>query len=250
MISPTVCIHPSAFVDEPCDIGAGTKIWHFCHIMKGARIGERCILGQNVNVDGVVVIGNNVKIQNNVSVYAGAVVEDDVFLGPSCVLTNVSNPRAQIGRHALYEKTTFRRGCTIGANATIVCGVTVGRYAFVAAGSVVTKDIPDYGLAMGNPARRKGWVSRHGHPLPEPDEQGFMVCPESGLRYREVASGVVRCADLEEEARLPESMREGTRGYREVKKGGQARASQRERTAGETAVRSAGTPLPRPERNA
>src|SRR5207248_8021778 len=124
--------HPSAFVDEGADIGPGTKIWHFSHIMKGARIGEKCVLGQNVNVDGGTVIGNNVKIQNNVSVYAGVSIEDDVFLGPSCVLTNLSNPRSQIPRHSLYETTLLKRGCTIGANATIVCGVTVGRYAFVA----------------------------------------------------------------------------------------------------------------------
>src|SRR6185295_4231235 len=133
-------IHESAYVDEPCEIGHGTKIWHFCHVQANARVGTNCVLGQNVNVAPNVVIGNNVKIQNNVSLYTGTTVEDDVFLGPSCVLTNVTNPRAQINRHSLYERTLLRRGCTIGANATVVCGVTIGRYAFVAAGAVVTKD--------------------------------------------------------------------------------------------------------------
>src|SRR5439155_26652509 len=142
-----------------------------------------------VNVDGGAVIGNNVKIQNNVSVYAGVHVEDDVFLGPSCVLTNVSNPRSQVNRHSLYEQTTLKRGCTIGANATIVCGVRIGRYAFVAAGSVVTKDVPDYALVMGNPARQAGWMSRHGQRLSPPDPAGVMKCPEDGHRYKEVEPG-------------------------------------------------------------
>jgi len=170
-----------------------------------------------VNVDGGTVIGNNVKIQNNVSIYTGAVIEDDVFLGPSCVLTNVSNPRSQVNRHSLYEKTTFRRGCTIGANSTIVCGVTIGRYAFVAAGSVVTKDVPDYALVMGNPARQTGWMSRHGHRM-TPDGNGMMRCPESGYVYQEVQKGVVRCSDLEEEAPLPADLRKGSQGYKELKK--------------------------------
>jgi len=170
--------------------------------MKGAKIGERCVLGQNVNVDGGTVIGNNVKVQNNVSIYTGLVIEDDVFLGPSCVLTNVSNPRSQINRHSLYQKTLVRRGATIGANATIVCGVTVGRYAFIGAGAVVTKDVPDYALMLGNPARQKGWMSRHGHILPSPDEGGIMVCPEAGLRYRLDPDSCLRCVDLSEEAPL------------------------------------------------
>jgi len=157
--------HESAFVDEPCTIGAGTKIWHFCHVQSGARIGQKCILGQNVNVANDVVIGDNVKIQNNVSVYTGTVIEDDVFLGPSCVLTNVTNPRSQVVRHSLYERTLLRRGCTIGANATVVCGTTIGRYAFVAAGAVVTGDVPDYALVLGVPAKPHGWMSRHGHRL-------------------------------------------------------------------------------------
>src|SRR5204863_1599150 len=154
-------VHESAYVDQGAEIGAGTKIWHFSHVMKGAQIGERSIIGQNVNVDGGTKIGNNVKIQNNVSVYTGTVIEDDVFLGPSCVLTNVTNPRSQVNRHSLYETTRLRRGCTIGANATIVCGVVIGRYAFVGAGSVVTKNVPDFALVVGNPAHQMGWMSRH-----------------------------------------------------------------------------------------
>ena len=209
--------HESAFVDEGADIGKGTKIWHFSHVMRGARIGEKCVIGQNVNVDGGTVIGNNVKIQNNVSIYTGAIIEDDVFLGPSCVLTNVSNPRSQINRHSLYERTTFKRGCTIGANATIVCGVTIGRYAFVAAGSVVTKDVPDYALVMGNPAKQAGWMSRHGHRLSDPDGEGVMRCPENGFRYKETAPGVLRCLDLEEESALPAELTKGSKSYRELK---------------------------------
>jgi UDP-2-acetamido-3-amino-2,3-dideoxy-glucuronate N-acetyltransferase len=208
--------HPTACIDEGAQIGAGTKIWHFSHVMSGAIIGERCVLGQNVNVDGNVTIGNNVKIQNNVSVYSGLVIEDDVFLGPSCVLTNVSNPRSQINRHRLYERTLLRRGCTIGANATVVCGVTIGRYAFVAAGAVVTKDVPDYALVMGNPARQRGWISRHGHPLSSPDSNGIMVCPESGFRYR-LADGVLKCLDCDEDQPLPPEHTVGKRSYRTFK---------------------------------
>ena len=205
--------HESAYVDEPVEIGEGTKIWHFCHVQSGARIGERCILGQNVNIANDVVIGSNVKIQNNVAVYTGTVVEDDVFLGPSCVLTNVTNPRSQIKRHSLYEKILIRRGASIGANATIVCGITIGRYAFIAAGAVVAKDVPDYALMVGVPARRVGWISRHGHILKNPDKDGVMICPESGFRYKEVSPGVIRCLDLDEEAPLPESMAVGERTY-------------------------------------
>jgi len=211
-------VHPTAIVDEGAMIGNGSKIWHFGHVMKGAKIGERCILGQNVNVDGGTIIGNNVKIQNNVSVYTGTVIEDDVFLGPSCVLTNVTNPRSQINRHSLYETTILKRGCTIGANATIVCGVTIGRYAFVAAGSVVTKDVPDYGLVMGNPARQMGWMSRHGNRLGKPDGEGIMRCPEHGHRYQELQPGVLRCLDLNEEMPLPKEVSKGTKLYRELKK--------------------------------
>lgn len=210
--------HESAYVDAGAEVGAGTKIWHFAHILKGARIGERCVIGQNVNVDGGAVVGNNVKIQNNVSVYAGVVIEDDVFLGPSCVLTNVTNPRSQVNRHALYERTTLKRGATIGANATIVCGVIVGRYAFVGAGSVVTKSVPDYALVVGNPAKRMGWMSRHGHRLENPDKEGLMRCPESGFHYKEVSAGVLKCVDLDEEAPLPAELTKGAKGYREFKK--------------------------------
>jgi len=211
-------VHESAYVDDGAEIGAGTKIWHFSHVMKGARIGERSILGQNVNVDGGAVIGNNVKIQNNVSVYTGVVIEDDVFLGPSCVLTNVTNPRSQVNRHSLYEMTNLKRGCTIGANSTIVCGVKIGRYAFVGAGSVVTRDVPDFALVMGNPARQVGWMSRHGHRLESSSSNGIMKCPESGYRYQETEPSVLRCLDLDEEAPLPADLSQGTRSYKQLKK--------------------------------
>jgi len=210
-------VHETACVDQPCRIGAGTKIWHFCHVCEDAVIGRGCNLGQNVFVAGGAVIGDNVKIQNNVSVYAGVVVEDDVFLGPSCVLTNVTNPRSQVVRRGIYEKTLIRRGATVGANATIVCGNTVGRYAFVAAGAVVAKDVPDYAMIVGVPGRQRGWMSRHGHVLPKPDKDGIMRCPESGYRYREVEPGVVRCLDLDEDAPLPADKAAGTRAYGEFK---------------------------------
>ena len=210
-------VHESAYVDDGAEIGEGTKIWHFSHVMKGARIGERSIIGQNVNVDGATIIGNNVKIQNNVSVYTGVVIEDDVFLGPSCVLTNVTNPRSQVNRHSLYETTRLKRGCTVGANATIVCGVTVGRYAFIGAGSVVTKSVPDFALVVGNPGRQMGWMSRHGHRLASPDANGVMTCPESGYRYEETEPGILRCLDLDEEAALPAELSRGTKSYRQVR---------------------------------
>jgi UDP-2-acetamido-3-amino-2,3-dideoxy-glucuronate N-acetyltransferase len=211
-------IHGSAYVDDGAVVGPGTKVWHFSHVMGTAKIGAQCVLGQNVNVGANVVIGSRVKIQNNVSVYGGTIVEDDVFLGPSCVLTNVSNPRSQINRQALYEPTVIRRGATVGANATIVCGVTIGRYAFIAAGAVVTRDIPDYGLAIGNPARHAGWMSRHGHRLPAPDESGITRCPESMFRYKEEPSGVLKCLDLDEEAPLPDELAVGNKSYRDYKK--------------------------------
>lgn len=195
-------VHPSAYVDEPCEIGAGTKIWHFCHIMAHARLGENCNLGQNVFVASGVVIGNNVKIQNNVSVYAGVELEDDVFCGPSCVFTNVINPRSQIVRHGQYQRTLVRRGATIGANATIVCGVTIGRYAFIAAGAVVRSDVPDYALMAGVPAVQKGWMSRHGHRLIQRDSEGCLVCPESGWRYQEKSATELICLDWPEEEPL------------------------------------------------
>jgi UDP-2-acetamido-3-amino-2,3-dideoxy-glucuronate N-acetyltransferase len=201
-------VHPSAFIDEPCEIGVGTKIWHFCHVMPRARIGKNCILGQNVMIASDVIIGNNVKIQNNVSVYTGVILEDDVFCGPSCVFTNVGNPRSQIVRHHLYERTLVRRGATIGANATIVCGVTIGRYAFIGAGAVVQADVLDYALMLGVPAIQKGWMSRHGHRLLVPDPNGIMTCPESGWRYREIEPGVVRCLDWDEDTPLPGDTKE------------------------------------------
>ncbi len=209
--------HETALIDEGAEIGGGTKIWHFSHILNGARIGKNCIVGQNVSIADGTVVGNNVKIQNNVSLYSGLTVDDDVFLGPSCVFTNVSNPRSQINRHSLYENTHICRGATIGANATILCGVKIGRYAFVAAGSVVTKDVPDYALVIGNHARQKGWMSRHGHKLETRDREGLMVCPESGYRYQETRSGLLKCLDLDEDAPLPEAFRKGTKNYREFK---------------------------------
>ncbi|MEI6409476.1 MAG: acyltransferase [Bacteroidota bacterium] len=182
--------HPTAVVDEGCTIGAGTKIWHFCHIMSNSTIGERCILGQNVFVASGVTLGNGVKIQNNVSLYTGIVCEDDVFLGPSAVFTNVINPRSFIERKTEYRDTLVKKGASIGANATIVCGVTIGAYSLVGAGAVVTKSIPDFGLVMGNPARQAGWVSRYGHRLAF-DEQGKAICPESGAVYY-LEQGIVR----------------------------------------------------------
>lgn len=198
-------VHPSSYIDIPCDIGDGTKIWHFCHVMPHAKIGKNCILGQNVLVSSHVEIGNNVKIQNNVALYTGAIIEDDVFLGPSCVLTNIVNPRSEIIRRHLYEKTIIKKGASVGANATIVCGSTIGRYAFIAAGAVITKDVPDYALMMGVPARRAAWMSRHGYRLGAPDRDGVMICPYSGMRYQEVAPDVLRCLDLDETAPLPKA---------------------------------------------
>jgi len=211
-------VHESSFVDEGAQVGAGTKIWHFSHVLSGAVIGERCSFGQNCSIAAGTLIGDNVKVQNNVSIYEGTVIEDDVFLGPSCVLTNVTNPRSQVVRKALYERTLLRRGCSIGANATVVCGITVGRYAFVGAGAVVAKDVPDYALMVGVPARFAGWMSRHGHRLPNPDAEGIMTCPESGLRYREASPGVLRCLDLDEDAPLPSNLAVGKVAYDDLKK--------------------------------
>jgi UDP-2-acetamido-3-amino-2,3-dideoxy-glucuronate N-acetyltransferase len=158
-------VHESSYVDEGAEIGAGTKIWHFCHVMPRARIGEQCNIGQNVLVSSDVKIGRNVKIQNNVSLYTGVVIEDDVFLGPSMVFTNVMNPRSHVSRKNEYQETMVKRGASIGANATIVCGTTIGRYAFIGAGSVVTRDVPDYALVHGNPARVRGWMCQCGNKL-------------------------------------------------------------------------------------
>jgi UDP-2-acetamido-3-amino-2,3-dideoxy-glucuronate N-acetyltransferase len=209
-------VHSTAVVDAGAQIGAGSKIWHFAHISAGAVIGEKCIFGQNTFVADGVTIGRNVKVQNNVAVYTGTTIEEDVFLGPSCVLTNVTNPRSQVNRHSLYEKTLIRRGATIGANATIVCGITLGRYCFIAAGTVLTRDVPDYALIQGVPGRRNGWISRHGHRM-KADETGQMTCPETGHRYREVSPETVRCLDLDEEATLPSEFTRGSKTYDEFK---------------------------------
>lgn len=180
---PEYFVHESSYVDEGAIIGPGTKIWHFCHVMPGAVIGERCSLGQNVVVMPGTRIGNNVKIQNNVSIYEGVELEDDVFCGPSCVFTNVMNPRSHIPRKHEYQRTLVGRGASIGANATIVCGVTLGEYAFVAAGAVVTTDVPAYGLVVGVPARRVGWMCRCGVRLRVAD--GRATCEACGSLYRE-----------------------------------------------------------------
>jgi UDP-2-acetamido-3-amino-2,3-dideoxy-glucuronate N-acetyltransferase len=193
--------HPTAVVDLPCTIGEGTRIWHFVHVFSGARIGRDCVIGQGAMVAATAVLGDRVRVQNHVSIYDGVTIEDDVFLGPSCVLTNVKNPRAAISRKGSFVATGIRRGATIGANATIVCGVTLGRHCFVAAGAVVTHDVPDYALVMGTPARPSGWMSRHGQRLRFEEPSGMAVCPESGLRYV-LEAGLVRCLDLDENAPL------------------------------------------------
>lgn len=182
--------HETAVVDPGCTIGEGTKIWHFSHIMPNCTIGERCNIGQNVVVSPEVILGNNVKIQNNVSIYTGVICEDDVFLGPSMVFTNVMNPRSAVNRRDQYSKTVVSKGASIGANATIVCGNDIGQYAFIGAGSVVTKEVPAYALVVGNPARQIGWMSSFGHRLTF-DENGFAVCPESNERYQ-LLDGLVK----------------------------------------------------------
>jgi UDP-2-acetamido-3-amino-2,3-dideoxy-glucuronate N-acetyltransferase len=189
---PDYFIHPSSYVDDGAEIGSGTKIWHFCHIMAGARLGRACNLGQNVFIASGVVIGDNVKIQNNVSVYTGVILEDDVFLGPSMVFTNVSHPRSHVNRRDEYQTTRVGRGATIGANATILCGVALGCYAFVGAGSVVTGDLPDYALAYGNPARIHGWACQCGEKLAFSRISGVLtaVCSRCEMRYTKQGSAV------------------------------------------------------------
>ena len=174
--------HETAVIDEGCEIGAGTKIWHFSHIMPRCIIGENCNIGQNVVISPEVVLGKNVKVQNNVSIYTGVICEDDVFLGPSIVFTNVINPRSAINRKSEYAKTLVKKGASIGANATIVCGHDIGQFAFIGAGAVVTKNVPDYALVMGNPAKQTGWMSEYGHKLSF-DKNGEATCAESGEKY-------------------------------------------------------------------
>ena len=174
--------HPTAVIDEGCTIGDGTKIWHFSHVMPGCTIGKNCNLGQNVVVSPKVVLGDNVRVQNNVSIYEGVICEEDVFLGPSMVFTNVFNPRSAVSRKHEFMQTLVKKGASIGANATVVCGNNIGEYAFIGAGAVVTKDVPAYALVMGNPAKQKGWMSEFGHKL-EFDATGKAVCSESGQEY-------------------------------------------------------------------
>ena len=183
--------HPSAVIDDGCEIGDGTSIWHFSHIMPGSKIGRNCNIGQNVVISPEVILGNNVKVQNNVSIYTGVICEDDVFLGPSMVFTNVINPRSAVSRKDQYLKTIVKQGASIGANATVVCGNNIGRYAFIGAGAVVTKEVPDYALVMGNPARQTGWISEFGHKL-KFDDKGYAVCPESNQQYRMEDNKVTR----------------------------------------------------------
>jgi UDP-2-acetamido-3-amino-2,3-dideoxy-glucuronate N-acetyltransferase len=175
--------HETAVIDEGCTIGDGTRVWHFSHIMKDATIGRNCNIGQNVVISPGVTLGDNVKVQNNVSIYTGVTCEDEVFLGPSCVFTNVTNPRSAVNRRAQYAATRVGKGATIGANATIVCGHDIGRYAFVGAGAVVTKNVPDYALVIGNPSRQTGWMSEYGHKL-HFDDGGIASCPESNQKYK------------------------------------------------------------------
>ena len=187
-------VHESAYVDLPCEIGVGTKIWHFSHVMKDCRIGERCNIGQNVVISPQVAIGNNVKIQNNVSVYTGCILEDDVFCGPSMVFTNVINPRSHVVRRDEYKTTLVRKGASMGANSTVVCGVTIGRYAFIGAGAVVTRDVPDYALFYGNPAKQRGWVCACGVKLPfgNGSRVETLRCTECSVEYRRDEAGVAQ----------------------------------------------------------
>lgn len=199
-----VFVHDSTYLDQPVQIGVGTKIWHFCHIMKNSSIGEDCILGQNVHVAEGVIIGNHVRIQNNVSIFNGVELEDYVFCGPSSVFTNVINPRSEISRKDEYKRTLVKRGASIGANATIICGVEIGRYAFVGAGAVLSHDIPDYALVTGVPARQIGWFSRHGYRLRQVSESIY-ICPISNWRYELFAPNSMKCIDWPEDRALASS---------------------------------------------
>ena len=183
MVKKNYFVHKSSYIDEPCKIGKGTKIWHFSHIMKNSVIGENCNIGQNVVISPDVQLGNNVKIQNNVSVYTGVVCEDDVFLGPSMVFTNVINPRSGVIRKEEYMKTLVKEGASIGANATVVCGNNIGTYAFIGAGAVITKEVPNYALMVGNPAKNIGWMSEFGERL-NFDSKGIAICDNTGLKYK------------------------------------------------------------------
>lgn len=189
MSSKNIFVHESAYIDEGCEIGEGTKIWHFSHIMSKCKIGKGCNIGQNVVISPDVVLGNNVKVQNNVSIYTGVICEDDVFLGPSMVFTNITNPRSAIIRKDQYKQTIVHKGASIGANATIVCGNTIGQYALIGAGAVITKDVPPYALLVGNPAKQIGWVSEYGHRL-NFDKNGIAICPESKEEYQLSAGNV------------------------------------------------------------
>ena len=195
MINKDYFVHESSYIDEPCEVGKGTKIWHFSHIMKNSKIGERCNIGQNVVISPDVIIGNNVKIQNNVSVYTGVICEDGVFLGPSCVFTNVINPRSFIERKDEYKRTLVKKGATIGANATIICGFDIGKYAFVGAGAVVTKSVPDYALVVGNPAKIIGYVCKCGNRLKNIDN--YYKCDSCNKEYKMIDGTLVEGADHE-----------------------------------------------------
>lgn len=194
-------IHESSYIDDNVTIGEGTKIWHFSHIQSGSKIGRFCVFGQNVNVGNNVIIGNYCKIQNNVSIYEGVELEDYVFCGPSMVFTNIVDPRCEFPQRGkeFYVKTLIQYGASIGANATIVCGHTIGRFAFIAAGAVVAKNVVEYALMAGVPAKRIGWMSRHGVRLPKPDNLGIIVCPRSGWKYKEVEPDILKCLDWPEE---------------------------------------------------
>jgi UDP-2-acetamido-3-amino-2,3-dideoxy-glucuronate N-acetyltransferase len=190
-------VHETAIVDNGCEIGAGTRVWHFCHLITGCRIGKNCSLGQNVMIASGVILGNNVKVQNNVSLYEGVLCEDDVFIGPSAVFTNVINPRSAVARKHQYKKTILRKGVTIGANATVICGVEIGSYAFVGAGAVVTHNVSPYSLVLGTPARHVGWISEFGHRL-QFRHDGLAECPESGEIYLFTSGKVVKIVDKNE----------------------------------------------------